>query len=150
MKYMSTTRPEAYAREHGFGLIAAIFVLVALAGLAGFVVTVSNTQSRTQVLDLKGSQAQQAARAGIEWAIYQINEKGTACATVGSSTLSALPGLADFTVDFDCQSSGPYTESSMSYSVYQVTVTACNASVCPATAPVAGYVENVQRVRVMK
>jgi MSHA biogenesis protein MshP len=147
---MSITRPDFSSHERGFGLIAAIFLLVALAGLAGFVVTVSNTQSRTQVLDLKGSQAQQAARAGVEWAIYQLTGKGTACATIDSTTLSTLPGLADFTISFDCQLSGPYTESSTSYSVYQVTVTACNASVCPATAPVAGYVENVQRVRVMK
>lgn len=149
---MSITRPNLTVRVQGFSLLAAIFLLVVLAMLAAYVASVSSTQNLTQAFDINGSQAQQAARAGIEWAIYQINEKnnaGTLC-TGAPQTPGALPGMNDFTINVICQSSGPYTEGSTTYSVYQVTVTACNASVCPATTPAMGYVENQQQVRVMK
>jgi MSHA biogenesis protein MshP len=63
---MSTTCPD---RQRGFGVIAAIVILVILAGLAGFIVSISTTQSITFAQDVQGARAYQAARAGVEWGI---------------------------------------------------------------------------------
>ena len=47
-------------------MVAAIFILVILAGLGAFVVSVSTTQNVTLAQDVQGARAYQAARAGIE------------------------------------------------------------------------------------
>ena len=53
--------------QHGFAVIAAIFLVVVLAALGGFMVTFSNTQQLTSAQDLQGSRAYWAARAGLGW-----------------------------------------------------------------------------------
>jgi MSHA biogenesis protein MshP len=55
----------------GFVLPSAIFLLVILAGLAAFLVNMSSTQHITSAQDVQGARAYQAARAGIEWGLYQ-------------------------------------------------------------------------------
>lgn len=56
-------------RQRGFAIVAAIFILVVLAALAGFVVSVSSTQHLTFAQDIQGARAYQAARVGVEWGI---------------------------------------------------------------------------------
>lgn len=63
---MSTTFPD---RQRGLGVIAAIVILVILAALAGFIVSVTTTQNVTFAQDVQGARAYQAAHAGIEWGI---------------------------------------------------------------------------------
>jgi MSHA biogenesis protein MshP len=55
--------------QSGFAAIAAIFLVVILAALGGFMLTFSNTQQLTSAQDVQGSRAYWAARAGLEWAI---------------------------------------------------------------------------------
>lgn len=55
--------------QHGFAAIAAIFLVVILAALGGFMLTFSNTQQLTSAQDLQGTRAYWAARAGLEWGI---------------------------------------------------------------------------------
>ena len=55
--------------QHGFAAIAAIFLVVVLAALGGFMLTFSNTQQLTSAQDVQGSRAYWAARAGLEWGI---------------------------------------------------------------------------------
>ncbi len=55
--------------QQGFAAIAAIFLVVVLAALGGFMLTFSNTQQLTSAQDVQGSRAYWAARAGLEWAI---------------------------------------------------------------------------------
>lgn len=64
---MSTTYPERPA--DGFAIVSAIFILVVLAALAGFVVSVTTTQNLTFAQDVQGTRAYQAARAGLDWGI---------------------------------------------------------------------------------
>jgi MSHA biogenesis protein MshP len=66
---MSTICPER--RAGGFAIVSAIFILVVLAALAGFIVSVTSTQSLTFAQDIQGARAYQAARAGTEWGIQQ-------------------------------------------------------------------------------
>jgi MSHA biogenesis protein MshP len=58
--------------QHGFAAIAAIFLVVILAALGGFMVTFSNAQQLTSAQDLQGSRAYWAARAGLGWGVAQV------------------------------------------------------------------------------
>jgi MSHA biogenesis protein MshP len=104
--------------ERGFASIAAIFLLVVMAALGGFMLTFSNTQQLTSAQDLKGSQAYWAARAGLEWGMGNVIRQ--ASRTAGCPTLpttdpptdhTTLTGFdGDFTVAVTCKMQ-EYTES---------------------------------------
>lgn len=64
--------------QQGFSLISAIFLLVVIAALGTFAVTLSTTQQQSATLDTLGSRAYQAARAGVEWGTFQITHSGVA------------------------------------------------------------------------
>ncbi len=131
--------------QSGFALVSAIFLLVVLAALGGFIVSIFTSQQQTSALDLQGERAYQAARAGIEWGAYQIatpennnygltsgftNQYGggacpNTCTCPGSpTTLNGLGGsLANFTVAVTCSFSD-HPEGSNTIRVYQLTSTA--------------------------
>jgi len=90
----------------GFALLSAIFLLVVLAALGGFMMHFSTIQHSSSAQDLNGSRAYQAARAGMEWAVYQVIHDPTAipCDGVTISTLGPLAGsLANFAVNVTCK-----------------------------------------------
>jgi MSHA biogenesis protein MshP len=131
-------------KQRGVAIATAIFLVVVLAALGAFLVTVSGLQQTSSALDLQGSKAYQAARAGIEWGAFQALRNNN-CA-VASTTTSFVAGgtLGDFTVTVGCTSTG-YTEVATNGTVYQITATACNrpnAGTCPnIAAPGQNYVE---------
>lgn len=59
-------------RIRGFAIVSAIFILVVLAALGTFIVNVSTSQQIGSALDVQGVRAYQAARAGIEWGLFQV------------------------------------------------------------------------------
>lgn len=165
---MLITRPDRRAcRPHvgecGFAIVSAIFILVVLAGLGGYILSTSSTQSLSLAQDAMNSRARQAARAGIEWATYQVTRASgfqTACQAAAASYSGAspatqvfapgdLPGLTEFRVDIACRSQS-FDEAGASYRVYQLVATACTtAAACPSTAPPGlGYVEHRQTATV--
>lgn len=89
---MSTTCPD---KQRGFGVIAAIAILVILAGLAGFVVSISTTQAITFAQDIQGARAYLAARAGVEWGISRWLNTATCVSNTCSATPPALPCSVD-------------------------------------------------------
>jgi MSHA biogenesis protein MshP len=130
---------------HGFSLVSAIFLLVVLSGLGAAIVYVSSVQHVSSALDVQGARAYQAARAGVEWGLYQeLRLSGGTCAdTPGTSfTMPAGTTLSAFTVTVICHPTpGVVTR-------WQITSTACNAQ-APATSCVAnvgGGTNFVQRV----
>ena len=64
--------PGTFNMQSGFSLVTAIFLLVILASLGAFIVTVSGLQQTSSALDVQGSRAYHAARSGIEWGTYQV------------------------------------------------------------------------------
>ena len=131
-------------RATGFAIISAIFILVVLAALGGFVLHMSAGQQMGSALDLQGVRAYQAARAGLEWGLYRQLRAGS-CAGA-TSFVPAASSFAGFTVTVDCVAtadpggfSGP--------TVYTITATACNQPnaaepLCPnTTSPGSLYVE---------
>ncbi len=121
----------------GFTMVTAIFILVVLAALGAAIVTVSTSQQIGSALDVQGARAYQAARAGLEWGLYQRARNSSCTDTPGVSfTFPDAPTLSDFTVTVICKPEsdpggfgGP--------TVYVITATACsqaNASnECPNT-----------------
>lgn len=128
----------------GFAILSAIFILVVLASLGAFVVTISTNQQVGSALDIQGARAYQAARAGLEWGLYRQLRAGS-CAGA-SSFVPGAASLSGFTVTVTCTAvpdpggfSGP--------TVYSVDAVACNQPnaaepLCPNTVnPGTQYVE---------
>jgi MSHA biogenesis protein MshP len=102
--------------EKGFSIITALFILLVLAVLGGFMVTMSGVQSRTSLWAFQGAQAYHAARSGLEWGSFQ--------ALNGSCVPFTPLNIEGFNVTVNCQQQGPITEGNQSYSVYQLTALA--------------------------
>lgn len=69
--------PETARAQQGFAIVAAIFLIVALAALGAAMVHFSSTQHLASALDVLGSRALAAARAGSEWQIASIMAQET-------------------------------------------------------------------------
>lgn len=133
--------PYRIRRQCGFSIVTAIFLIVILAGLGAFAVSMFRVQQTSAAFDELGSRGYQAAQAGIEWGAWQVLRNGGACAATMNL---ALPGaLQSFTVTVACASTA-HTEAGNPVTIYQLTATACNqpsAGACPNPAPGADYVE---------
>lgn len=139
-----------HTRSAGVGLVTAIFLVVVLAGLAVAMIAVSSSQQSSRAMDEQGARAYQAARAGIEWAVY-MQTQGGGCpglsATVADATTSFnLPNdsvLRDFSVTVRCQRKGAAADPLMRI---VITATACApapAGTCPAFSNNPDYVQRV-------
>ena len=95
---MSTTNPDATHRQRGFSIVAAIFILVVLAALAGFIVAVTTTQNLSFAQDVQGARAYQAARAGIDYAATRYVASPTSANCGAYSVSLAGTPLAEFSV----------------------------------------------------
>jgi MSHA biogenesis protein MshP len=115
-------------KQKGFSLVTAIFLLVILASVGAFMVTIGGTQRTTTVAAIQGTRAFQAARSGIEWAVHSIINSAdpvTTCSNTinpGSFTYAAT-GLNNFTVTLDCTST-PHTEAGPPDNVIIYSITA--------------------------
>jgi MSHA biogenesis protein MshP len=124
-------------RSAGVGIVTAIFLLVVLAGLGVAMVSVFTTQQTAAMQDELGSRAYQAARAGIEWGVYQqmIN---SSCST-GPTTFPLTSGsLSGFIVSVTC---APVGTEGDPLERWVITAAACNQpgsdGRCPNTQPTA-------------
>ncbi|MDD2706260.1 MAG: hypothetical protein PHU07_13145 [Acidocella sp.] len=122
--------------QHGFSLVTAIFLLVVIAALGVFAVTLSTSQQQGAVLDVLGARAYQAARAGIEWGAYQAisNPAAINCPVGGAASnpvaMPAAPStLAVFAVDVSCRGYAPVSEAGDTVTLYQMTSTATQGAV---------------------
>ena len=98
--------------QRGFAAVAAIFLVVVLAALGGFMLTFSNTQQLTSAQDVQGSRAYWAARAGLDWGIASV----VAACPASPTSLT----IDTFTVVITCTSQ-TYTEAAAApnVNVYQ-------------------------------
>jgi len=140
-------------RMAGLGIVTAIFLLVAIAGLATAMVSIFSTQQTTALQDEQGARAYQAARAGIEWALYIAQPTATPvpaglnCPNTYTFGFQALTSLSGFTVTVTC--GAPTSLNGVSH--YPIRATACNeptAAGCPnTTSPSVNYVQRVVEVQ---
>jgi MSHA biogenesis protein MshP len=122
-------------KQRGFSLVSAIFLLVVIAALGTFAVTLFTTQQQSAAMDVLGSRAYQAARAGIEWGEYQAiinNGAGINCAALPAITANGPIAMANtlqnFTVTVNCGSAA-YSEAGNTVTMYQLTSTATQGTV---------------------
>lgn len=146
-------------QPRGFAILSAIFILVVLAALAAFMVSISTSQQVGSALDVQGVRAYQAARAGIEWGLYKVQSTAgynfgyastdpnqRRCPGDGfASTDSFNPGaatLSGFRVTVTCKAE---TDGSSGPTVFKLVATACNqpnGGACPNTTdPGSFYIE---------
>ena len=139
------------ARERGLSLVTAIFLMVVLAMLGAFMVSVTGMQQSSSVLDVQGVRAYEAARAGVEWGAWKVLDPNDAIGTYDpadcpSTTELTLAGsLSPFTVTVTCTRTLE-TEGYRNVAVYLVVATACNqpsasSPKCPNSSPSGGYLE---------
>lgn len=119
-------------KHRGVGLIAAIFLVAVIGALIVFLLRMSGLQHSSAALDVQGARAYQAARAGIEWGVYQALRTGACTGT----SFGLAADLSDFTVTVTCPATS-YTEIDVTPKrVFTITATACNrptAGMCPGT-----------------
>lgn len=139
--------------QKGFSLVTAIFLLVVLGTLGTMMVTFFAAQQQSSALDVMGTRAYQAARAGIEWSAYQLAQTGAGiewadCTTTYATTTAkfaagTLAGtLTPFTVSLKCESLSR-VEGVSTIWVYDITSTATYGGV-PGSAD---YIERVINVK---
>jgi MSHA biogenesis protein MshP len=133
------SRPALPKRSRGVGLITAIFLLVVLAVLGVAMVTIFTSQQATSSLDVQGARAYQAARAGVEWGLFQQLRNGN-CAPATSFPLPVDSSLSGFVVTVTCNKIGaePLTR-------HVIVATACSlqpdTGSCPGASDSPDYVQ---------
>lgn len=126
----------AAKRMRGFAIVSAIFILVVLAALGAFIVNISTNQHIGSALDVQGVRAYQAARAGVEWGLYQVQATAAynfgytstdpntrACPATPASFSPTAATLSGFTVTVTCTAT-PGTSGGPT--IYTVQSTACS------------------------
>jgi MSHA biogenesis protein MshP len=90
-------------RDRGFALVAAIFLMVVLAGLGAFAVRTAMSQQFVTNLELDSAKAEAAVQAGMEYAAFRLSPSN------GCASLSTPFAVADgFTVRIDnCAQQNP-------------------------------------------
>jgi len=125
-------------RARGFALVLALFLIVSIAAIGAYLLSVSNVQVETGIMDEQGARAYQAARAGVDWGAYRVLRNATC---PGGTTTIALPAaLSGFFAEVTCTSFGTESEGGGSVATYRIVSTGCNATPC-ASGTGATYVE---------
>jgi MSHA biogenesis protein MshP len=140
--------------QQGLGVVAAIVVLVVLAALAAAIVRLGTAAQQGQAQELQATRASLAARAGVEWGLYQAFKGAWSACAGGSQTLDLVADTG-MRVTVSCSSTA-YNDGQTDAGaarvvrVYTIDAVACNAqAACPdaGAAARAGYVERRRQVQ---
>lgn len=104
-------------RQRGVSIIAALFILVGLAVLGGYMVSLSGVSHLTTSYAVQGVRAYHAARSGMEWGAARALSDGN-CASFPQQ-LDLNGGLTGFRVTVDCTSSG-YQEAGVTANTFRI------------------------------
>jgi MSHA biogenesis protein MshP len=153
MRYTSATCPEPtrHLATGGFTLVSMLFILIVLVALGAALAKISVRQQLGSAAEIEAARAYQSARAGLEWAAFQVlrNPPPPAAAPACFGTTSLIPaGLGSYTVTVNCTrtpGSGTLSDGSSALAFYRLVANACNApslGSCPTTgAPGQTYTE---------
>ena len=106
-------------KQGGFSIVMAIFILVVLSLLGGYMVKLSGVQHATSTYAIQGARAYQAARAGVEWAIARISAGGV-CSDITAASPMSFADINNFSVSLACTSQS-YSEGIENPIVYKIT-----------------------------
>jgi MSHA biogenesis protein MshP len=154
----------------GFAIASAVFLLVILAALGVAMITFSTSQQASSGYDVLGARAYQAAKAGIEWALFQrlnpavSNSKPIAyCAADGVNppdnlNMPANTTLTPFTVTVACTSTTTTFNTNATtglpsrLTIRNIVSTACNQPVagkCPGSVG-PDYIQRVVEISIQE
>lgn len=125
-------------RTKGFMLPVAIFLMVTLAALVGYSMRLSLLANQGTIQDVQGAQAYLAAKAGVEWAAYQVLAPGS----INMQSCPTPPNpftINGFTVALTCNQTNPTPQDragTQNIGMYTITATASKGA-----AGAADYVE---------
>lgn len=85
------------SRQRGFGLVAAMFVIIIIAAVIAAMARLAVTQNSTNSLAIQQARAYQAASAGVEWGLFTIT-RPFACGQPAPTTADTSFVLNGFTV----------------------------------------------------
>jgi len=107
-------------KERGFSLVMAVFLMVVVALLGAYMVTIGTTQQQVSTLSILGARTFAAAESGMEWGVAEVIG-GSACfGSPANFTLSG--GAADgYAIVATCDSPGT--------DMFRIAVTATRGSV---------------------
>lgn len=152
-------RPIRLRLQRGISIVTAIFLMVVLAMLGAFMLSITALQQASSQLDVQGARAYHAARTGVEWGAWQVLDPNNAIGTAALPTCPASPtnltlagSLSTFTVTVTCSATST-TEGNRNVGAYFIVATACNqpsAGSCPNAAPSAGYLERQMQATLSK
>lgn len=111
-------------RTAGFGLVAALFLIVVVTLLVITMARLSTVQHGSTSLAIQQARAYQAARAGLEWGISQAAAPGKVCAS-GTPDMAGS-GLAEFSVSVSCNSASYTDNEGNPVQIFRFTSTAQN------------------------
>lgn len=108
-------------RERGFSLVTAIFLVVVIALIAAFMVTIGSVQRTTSAFAVVGARAHFAALSGIEWSAQQVLDNPGAPACFVSPTTFIVSGgtSGNFSVTLSCAQTS-VTEGVVNYEVFDI------------------------------
>jgi len=106
-------------KQSGFSIVMAIFILVVLSLLGGYMVKLSGVQHATSVFSIQGARAYQSARAGVGWAIARVSAGGD-CSDINSVSALTFADINGFSVSLTC-SSQSFSEGTENPVIYKIT-----------------------------
>lgn len=115
-------------RARGFALILALFLIVSLAAIGAYLLSVSNVQVESGIKDEQGARAYQAARAGLDWGAYRVLRAGVC--DPAPPPISFGFNLTGFYAEVACTQNAPENEGGTTVTTYSIVSTGCNASPC--------------------
>lgn len=113
-------------KQRGFSIVSAIFLVVVLALIAGFLVTIGTVQQSSSAFSMVASRGHFAALSGIEWGVHEVlsNPAAPACLGAGVSFTVGGTGSGNFNVSVLCRAQTVIEGVRPAYSVFDIDVTA--------------------------
>jgi len=107
-------------KQKGFSIVMAIFILVVMGLLGGYMVKLSGVQHATSTFAIQGARAYQSARAGIGWAISRIVKGSGNCGDITAASPLTFTDMSGFSVSLGCTSQ-TFSEGADASVVYKIT-----------------------------
>ncbi len=113
-------------KTEGVSLISAVFVLVILGMVSGFMVSIFTMAMHGTTMSMEGSRAYFAARSGIEWGLRQMINDPSICPTPTTLTLTQ-GAVKGFSVQVSCTAT-PFNEGPHSFNIFEFIAVADNGT----------------------
>lgn len=115
------------SRQRGVSVMAAIFLLMLMASLAAVMARMISATNIDAAADIAGSRAYLAARAGVEWAMYQLDPNAAEANIDNIACPGGGPSIPNHSLFIQCTvypTTGHYTEGGKSIRIFRIVATA--------------------------